>query len=80
MRSIKYSLADYGYFGEVIIKTKGNKNVFDRSIYEEVVAIDQHIRRAIILKDKYNIARSYEDLCAKNKQRCVVFGNEILNY
>lgn len=74
-----YSLADYGYFGEVIIKTKGNKNVFDRSIYEEVVSIDQHIRRAIILKDKYNIARSYEDLCAKNKQRCVVFGNEILS-
>lgn len=74
-----YSLADYGYFGEVIIKTKGNKNVFDRSIYEEVLAIDQHIRRAIVLKDKYNITRSYEDLCARNKQRCVVFGNEILS-
>ena len=74
-----YSLADYGYFGEVIIKTKGSKNIFDRSIYEEVLAIDQHIRRAIVLKDKYNITRSYEDMCAKNKQRCVVYGNEILS-
>ncbi|XP_063432182.1 patched domain-containing protein 3-like [Mytilus trossulus] len=74
-----YSLPDYGCFVEVIIKSKNGRNIFENPVLAEFFNIDNLIKNDIVLKDGNISTYTFEDLCAKNNKRCVVFGEEVLH-
>ncbi|XP_061178078.1 patched domain-containing protein 3-like [Saccostrea echinata] len=74
-----HSLADVGYFAEVIIRSKNGGNVFDANAHREVQKIHNLITKNVLIVDQSNKNSSYESLCAKSNNKCVIFGEELLS-
>lgn len=73
-----HTLADVGFFAEVIIKSTNGQNVLDGNAYQDVLLINDYITKNIKILDQSNTEISYQSLCATNNGQCVVFGQELL--
>ncbi|KAK3099593.1 hypothetical protein FSP39_006685 [Pinctada imbricata] len=72
-----YSITDFNYFGEVLIKTKNDVNILTSSFMTEIKSIDAQIR-AVVASDS-GVSFNYSDVCALRAGACVVSGEVVLS-
>lgn len=73
-----HALSDLGYFGEVIIRTKNKGNIYQESVFQEVLSIHRKIKNGVAVK-YLNRSFTFTDVCAKSFSKCVIQGEEVLS-
>lgn len=73
-----HALSDLGYFGEIIILATGERNIFQESVFSEVLSVHSKIKNDV--KVNYdNNTYTFTDLCAKMFSKCVIQGEDVLS-
>ena len=70
-----YSLLEFGYFAEVLIRTKNDENILTTKFLNEIKSIDSKIRA--IVSSHSGKTYNFTDVCALREGECVVFGDVV---